>query len=80
MEERDCKLSLFSGSHTSCGEEGHRFEGRWDHAPQDCQKIDVTFWDQEKNILALTRKKYIHDICIYCGKLMTNSDSQEKEI
>jgi len=60
-----------------CGTENHRFEGRYDEV------FDKSLMDRLKSasdcsLQTLKLKKYIKDVCIYCGKEQTNEPQYVK--
>lgn len=70
-----------------CGQSNHHFEPRYDlttnKSGQDLVAVivselpyPISGLDIRKIIEVAKDKKYIHDVCIYCGKTVNNSANQ----
>ena len=66
---------IFGQAH-NCKAHGHRFEGRY-----DCKLPPLEFTKLSgaaDAIEALKDKIYVHDICIYCGKIIDRGSGLSK--
>ncbi len=60
-----------------CGDNNHRFEPRYDVKPniKTFKQGDNTAEEVVSMLNAVSEKKYVHDICVRCGKIVNRQDN-----
>lgn len=64
--------NIFGAQYHICGNSNHRFEPRY-HLKFPERMSNIKTWDGG-NVESLKEKIYVHDVCVYCGKVAKKDD------